>query len=294
MAFHMGYVGYAKLGGTVVRIESSSLNPTQSINEPNLVQGEYNKRAWNYGAVETGGNISGPLGESTSLQLAQYSWDRIEDGDQLANSIDVEIYFYKGSGNTGRKFDDCQINTFGLSISSGDVASFTVDFMGTTVSAIGGATFQVSELPCEKLVTWDKCGIDISVAGASSLNEEIQSWSLDIKNNLQRLQRVGQPNLFPVAILAGIREVTGSLTIYASDANNALMDKLASPPYFGADSYDDYNASTPITATFTAGSSISLPLKCYFERTEVRAGTDTMTYSSNFVGLCNDNTTSIG
>lgn len=291
----MGYVGYASLDGTVVRITSSSLNPVQAINAPDLVQGEYNKRAWNYGAIETGGNITGPLGENTSLTLAQYSWDRTDDGDALENSIDVDIYYYKHSGNTGRKFASCQVNSFALSITAGDVATFTVDFMGTQVTAISGATFTNSTLPCEKLVTWDKCGVSFSsTGGVASLPDEVQAWTMNINNNLKRIQRIGQPNLFPVEILAGIRDITGTMAIYASDSNSALLTKLADTPYMGADTYDEYDAARPITVTFTAGGSISIPLKCYFSRSEINAGTDTMMYNLNFTGLCNDNQTKIG
>lgn len=290
MAFHVGYMGYAKVGSTIIRITGSGLNPVQAINAPELVQGEYNKRAWNYGPIETSGNITGPLGEISSPSLTAYAWDRDNAvGDKMNNVIDVELYFYKSSGNSGRKFSSCQINSYALSVTAGEVCTFTVDFFGTTVTAVGPASFNTTA--CEKLITWDKCG----VTGLTSPNisDEIQGWSLTINNNLKRIMRVGQPDLFPVEILAGIRDITGTLTIYASDANSALLTKLNAPPYFGADSYDDYTASTPVTLIFNAGNAISIDIKCYFQRTEANATLDTMQYTANFTGLCNDYTTVI-
>src|ERR1035437_8490434 len=99
MAFHVGYMGYAKVGDTVIKITGSSLNPVQAINSPDLVQGEYNKRAWNFGPIETAGNITGPCGELTTINLCNDAWDRDNTvGDKMANVVDVEIYFYKSSG----------------------------------------------------------------------------------------------------------------------------------------------------------------------------------------------------
>jgi hypothetical protein len=304
MAFHVGYMGYCKItpsGGsaTTIRITGSSLNPVQAINAPDLVQGEFNKRAWNYGPIETGGNISGPLGELSSVALAEDAWnrDKTGPGDRLENEVDVEIYFYKATGNSGRKFAGCQINSYALSVTAGDVATFTADFFGKQVTAIGASTFNATA--CEKLITWDMCEADCSaITGVTNLTNQIQGWSLTINNNLKRILRVGQTDLFPVDILAGIRDVTGSLTVYADDDNNALLTKLTTPPYFGADKFGDYAANAPVAITFNIGDPasanyISIPLNCYFARTEMNAQTDTMTYTANFTGLCNDYNTDI-
>ena len=294
MAFHAGYMGYAKLGATTIRITGSSLNPVQAINAPDLVQGEYNKRAWNYGAIETGGNITGPLGEVSSVALTDYAWYRETDGDRMLYPIDVDLYFYKATGNSGRKFAGCQVDSYALSITAGDVANFTAEFFGKQVTAIGGSVFNATE--CEKLITWDRCGLSgwLSGGGALNLEDYIQGWSLNINNNLKRIQRVGQDDLFPVDILAGIRDITGSVTIYADDLNNDLLTTLGVTPYFGADDSSadptGYVASSVTTLVFEAGP-ISFNINCNFDRTAANATTDTMQYTANFTGLCNDYTT---
>jgi hypothetical protein len=298
MAFHVGYMGYAKVGSTIIKITGSSLNPAQAINAPELVQGEYNKRAWNFGPIETGGNITGPCGDLTTVTLASDAWDRDNTvGDKMANTVDVEIYFYKATGNSGRKFAGCNINSYALSVTAGDVATFTADFFGTAVTPVTSAALTSPTLvACEKLITWDKCGITAAITGITDFENQIQGWSLNINNNLKRIYNVGQKStdvaidgkLFPVEILAGIRDVTGSITLYADTGNNALLTKLANSPWFGADAFDDYNTSTSTTFTFTVGTAISIPLKCTFARAEMNAMTDTMTYTLNFTGLCND------
>lgn len=300
MAFHVGYMGYCVMtpsvgSPTTIRITGSSLNPVQAINAPDLVQGEYNKRAWNYGPIETGGNVTGPLGEISSVALATDAWDRdpTGPGDRLANTVDVEIYFYKATGNSGRKFAGCQIDSYALTVTAGDVATFTANFFGKQVTAIGSSVFNATA--CEKLITWDMCGVDLSaVTEVTNFSNQIQGWSLTISNNLKRIMRVGQPDLFPVDILAGIRNVEGDLTIYADDDNKALLTKLTNPPYFGADSFSGYSAATPVTITFNINApAIVIPLKCYFARTDINAMIDTQTYTAHFTGLCNDYTTPI-
>jgi hypothetical protein len=296
-------MGYAKLtaGGSskVIRITGGSLNPVQAINAPDMVQGDYNKRAWNYMGIETGGNFTGPLGEKTALTMTQYAWNRDNTvGDKLETAnIQIDLYFYKsGNSQQGRTFENCQVQSYQLSITAGEVCNFTADFFGTTVSKSTPGTITPSsptsgDLPCEKLITWDQCGLTGLPTGLSAnIDEEIQGWSLTINNNLKRIQRVGQPDLFPVEILAGIRAVEGSITIYASDLNSALLTKYANSPYFGADSYAGYSADTPITLTFTAGTTVTINLKAYFDRTQINPTTDTQIYTANFQGLCNDDT----
>jgi len=124
---------------------------------------------------------------------------------------------------------------------------------------------------------------------------------LTINNNLKRIYNVGQKSddvdldgkLFPVEILAGIRDVTGSITLYADADNNALLTKLTTSPWFGADAFDDYDITPKTQFTFNIGSDIAIPLYCTFARTEMNAMTDTMTYTLNFTGLCNDYSTEI-
>ena len=301
MAFHMGYMGYAKLtaGGSskVIRITGGSLNPVQAINAPDMVQGDYNKRAWNFMGIETGGNITGPLGDKTALSLTQYAWNRSTNGDSLENVITVDLYFYKSGSPTGRNFADCQIQSYQLSVTAGEVCNFTADFFGKKVIKATGTLNFETDLPCEKLITWDQCGLTgLPTALSSEIDNEIQGWSLTINNNLKRIQRVGQTDLFPVEILAGIRAIEGSITIYASDNNSALLTRLNQTPYFGADNSLDneagggYRADSKVELTFNAGATVSINLYAIFDRTQINPTTDTQIFTANFQGLCNDDT----
>ena len=59
MAIHAGYMGWADIGGTKLKITGGSLNPVQALEAPELVQGDFNRKGVNYGKIETGGNVTG-------------------------------------------------------------------------------------------------------------------------------------------------------------------------------------------------------------------------------------------
>ena len=81
---HMGYMGHCKIDGTQYLITGSSLNPVQTVEAPDLVQGWYMRKGWNYGKVEIGGNVTGPLHEY-GTNLWPTAFNRNDDGDHLAS-----------------------------------------------------------------------------------------------------------------------------------------------------------------------------------------------------------------
>ena len=277
MAIHMGYMGQATIDGTVVKITSSSINPVQVIEAPELVQGDFVKKAVNYGKIETGGNIAGPVAENSIAALWADAIDRTSFGDQMAHSIPIDILYYKGGG---RSFADCQLNTFQISVTAGDVAQFTIDFMGTTSAALLGPPSAVS---CEKLVTWDKCSMTCADLGTAV--DQIQSYTFSMGNALQRVYKIKTPpnNLFPAEILAGMQVITGSVSFYADDV---LDTELPIWPggKFGADSWDDYTASaSPLS--FGAGP-ITANAYVMWNRPEANAQTGPAIYTVAFTGVC--------
>ena len=274
MAIHMGYMGSATIGTTKVMITSSSLNPAQAIEAPELVMGDFNKRGVNYGKIEVGGNIAGPVAEDSITDLVTKVETRVTDGDKLSNEDDIEIFYYKLAG---RKFTDCQINSLQISVTAGDVAQFTVDFMGLKAETLSG-TANIAD--CQKLVTWDKC----TCTGAFPVTQ-VQSYTFTYGNALQRIYKIAssEQDLFPAEILAGIRDITGSLSFYAE---NAIDTDLAVWPTgkFGADKWDDYEATTD-SVSFTCGP-VTIGAKVMYSRGEANAQTGPMIYTVNFVGVC--------
>lgn len=287
MAIHMGYMGHCKIDSTLVKITSSSINPVQNIEAPELVAGDWNKKAWVEAKIETGGNVAGPLAEN-SADVWGYAWDRDQTvGDKMLHAdFVVEIAYYKGGGRT---FNGCQIGMYELSVQAGEVAQFTIDFMGTT-SAVYTGDIDISEVTCEKLITWDICSFDIDNFAADT---EMQQFTYTLNNNLQRQYKLNQSvafGLYPAEILAGIRSIEGNLSFYADSPPDTMFPVApAGPPFFGADHWDDYVAANTTAVTVTAGTgatAISIVGNMVFGRAQASAQTGPVIYTVNFVGVC--------
>lgn len=270
MAVHMGYMGSAVANGISVYLTGSSLNPVQNINAPDLVQGQYVKHIWNWDKIETGGNITGPVVDSMG-SLWTAAWTRTADGDELASKFSVSISYYKG---TGRSFSNCQVNTFEVSVSAGEVAQFSIDFIGSSttgsgVSCGGGG----GAATCKRLVTWDQCSCGSPPGGTG----DVQAFTVTLNNNLERIYVLGQATMAPYYVKAGFREVTGSITMYGEGC----------PSGGGGDtSCDSGTSSTTFTIGRCAGSFGLSGFQCAWHRPEASAGTGPALYTYNFTGLC--------
>lgn len=198
MAIHMGYMGWAKIGSTLMKITGGSLNPVQAIEAPELVQGDFNKKGVNYGKIEIGGNVTGPIGELSFPSLWTDATARTTDGDKMNSAaLEIIVMYYRTGG---RKFTGCSVNSLQISVTAGDVATFTADFFGTGVSAYSSPE---STILCEKLVTWDKC----SCTGAFP-STQVQSFTFTMGNALQRIYKLNTGDLFPAEVFAGMRDIT--------------------------------------------------------------------------------------
>lgn len=290
---YMGYMGWAKIDSKVWKITGSSLNPTQAINAPQLVQGSYLKKAWNYGPVEVGGNLTGPAGEKSFNSLWDLGANRATVGDRLTKSFNIEIQYVHtqagGAGEKYRKFSGCAINSIAISVAAGDVANLTIDFMGGSsdwgtatpgVEASAGAT--VGTVECERLITWDQCLVG-SFSGVD--NKTIESWDITLNNNLTRVYTVGQNHYYPIQILAGIKEFTGSLGVYAP---NAPLKSQTAAPFYGADKWADYSATGVALPQFSVGGKALFPtnLKIVTQRVEATVSTGPAIYTVRFEGVC--------
>jgi hypothetical protein len=288
MAVHMGYLGSASINGNQVFLTGSSLNPVQNINAPDLVQGRFVKHVWNYDKVEIGGNLTGPIDENhaNTFDLA-WKRDPASPDHMLDETITVTIMYYKSSG---RKFNQCAINTWEVSVTAGEVAQFSIDFFGAATSQGAGTALECNSTAqnaaCSKLVTWDKCTID-GMGGST----DVQAFTFTVNNNLQRVYKIGSQTqdsgLFPAEVVAGFRDVTGSITAFA-DGDLCTQFPLGA---YGADDNCDYEAGDGLPLTFTVGECpevMSENIKAVFKRPEASATTGLAMYTLSFQGLCNE------
>ena len=285
----MGFLGGCSINGTFVFLTGSSLNPTQNINAPDMVQGNLIKQGWNYEKVEVGGNIAGPFSEDSASFLAKWSINRAAapNGDQMANYYPVEIWYYNGSHVT---YAGCGVNTFEISVTAGEVANYTIDMYGSTSpGAVGDSTvFTKTNITPQKLITWDQC----TYSGIANI--DLQSYTMTINNHLQRVYRLATvaeaDKLYPFALAAGPRDISGSITAYAD--HGAPMQQFAPGSGFGAEQWTDYTATTfGATISMTIGSVFSISgLTSVFTRPTAQAKTDLALYTLNYNVLATQGT----
>jgi hypothetical protein len=282
---HMGYVGGAKINNVNYFMSSSSLNPNQTVEAPDLVAGSIMRRGWVYGKVDPGGTIAGPLHENAK-SLWPTAFNRTSDYDHLANTVPVEVHFYKGGG---WKFDACVINKLDIAASAGETVTFTADFAakGNPGGGNPGVSSSSTEIDCAKLMTWDR--VNFEVSGVTGL-EFLQSVNFSLNNNVQKLFAIrgdgAVTDLYPVDLPCGVREITGTISAYAS---NPIGDFLTQN--IGADSWNDYtaeNASKDITFTVSGGSGdiIDINFEAVFNRPEGTGGTGAAVYNLGFTAVC--------
>ena len=314
---HMGYIGSAQLSSpsnkiatTPVFLTGSSINPVQNINAPDLVQGQYVKHLWNQDKIEIGGNITGPIA-SNHTSVFDAAFLRDTSGTQVnvdhmnAEDLVVEISYYRSAG---RKFNHCAINSYELTVTAGDVANFTVDFMGTAdpidpaSKGVEGQSDKNFPADCLKLVTWDRCGFNLTPAPADF---EVQAFTFTVNNNLQRVYKIWTTNdtpaykLYPVELVAGFQDMNGTLTVFAEGgAPEAVYTvSTAGAAGFGAESYDTYSVTNKHTVNLMVGKGagvttiIDETLDVVFRRPEASARTDVQVYTLNYQVLCSKSLT---
>jgi hypothetical protein len=173
---------------------------------------------------------------------------------------------------------------------------------------------------CAKLVTWDRCFFTVT-----GFNIAIQSFTFNVNNNLQRVYKIRSSHtvtdpdddpaasLYPVELVAGFRELTGSVTAFAGDAGTGdtpdegapesqfqpagaswLPNYNATIAKFGAENWSSYEASNmKSTVEFVIGEGMATPIidqsfQAVFKRPEASAKTDIQVFQLTYQGLCYD------
>lgn len=283
----MGYVGSVTIGGTSYFMTGSSLNPTQAVEAPDLVAGSIMRRGWVYGKVDPTGNVTGPLHEGAT-SLWSDAFNRTSDYDHLANTVEVEIYFYKGGG---WKFTECVINNLNITATSGEVVTFTADFAGRT--ATQGAGNNSTEIACSKLITWDRVVFDVSGVGGNRL-DNMQSINFTLNNNVQKLfaiqgGSVDDHDLYPVDLPCGVRELTGSISAYANGPINGFLDDKIGANKWGDYTYSQSAKRVSFQVVGTGADIIDVTFDAIFSRPEGTAQTGPAIYTLNFTAVCEPN-----
>lgn len=286
---HMGYVGSVTIDGTPYFMTGSSLNPTQTAEAPDAVAGSVMRRGWMMGKVDPTGNVTGPLHEFAS-DLWPSAFNRTDDLDHLSSTVEIEIAFYRGGGWS---FPECVINSLQISATAGEVVTFTADFAGRSITEDLSGAPASTEIDCSKLMTWDRCVFGVSPIADGKL-DHLQSMNITLNNNVQKLFAiqggdVADHDLYPVDLPCGVREITGSVSAYATaPIHQFLADGI------GADKWGDYTyATTAKTVAFAVSPIMSLTFKAVFSRPEGSGQTGPAIYTLNFTAICEPNTATL-
>lgn len=271
-----GYMGTANITGIGnFRFQDSSLAVTQEVNAPDLVMGDWDHDAWNYGPITVGGSLSGPMTENFAANGA-WNWAYLRNASNCGGleSKDVELYYFCNRGgaavNNSRTFNGMLVNSLQISCSAGDVATFSMDLLGVGASAWGAGTPQ-RNTTSEKLLTWDKVSVSVVGPGGGG-NVNYSNFDVTIGNNLEAQYALSQADLFPFDIVPGMRSITGTLTVYNVDGgtNNT--------------SWDDYLASDVATITINLNGS---PIQFYaaLHRIQPSQNPNVITSTLGFTGV---------
>lgn len=287
-----GYRGLIDLGGggNYLRFSDASVAARQTVNIPDLIMGDHDHDAFNYGPIEVGGTIGGPMGEIFLAGGASSAWNwavkRSSPCGELA-AKDITLYYYctGGADLNARTFTGMKVNSFGFSCAAGDVATFSLDVMAKSAGSWSNVPVP-SFLSAEKLITWDKVSVQIGNTtpgdqGAMT-NIGFSNFDFTVANNLTPVYAIADlsslgyaPNLFPVDIVNGLRTITGTLSVYNT------------PQFNGYDYWDDYTGFPTggvSNLTFNIGT-LSVTMMVRFHRLEAASSVTPIISTVGFSGV---------
>jgi hypothetical protein len=208
-AARMGYIGSVTVFGRTIRALSSSLNATQRIDHPDVVDGRIDWTLYQLGPIEVEGDVAVPViksGESQAFLNEMWQWATFRDqtSGELVNNGDVILNY---SYDIGRTFNGCRVNRLTLRATAGDRVEATMNFMGTTVVEGANPGDPIDFSPA-RVLTWD----DVQIVAEQFNSCIVREFSVDINNNCSRNYTFcPETGLFANNISTGKRNINGTL-----------------------------------------------------------------------------------
>lgn len=214
MAIFPGFTGALNIDGKSIKFESASIAAKQDVNLPDLVAGTYKKGSYNYSKIEVGGSASGPVDEDFGTSLWDKAFNRTSDCFKLEPCPFSVTYYCDG---LGLSVTSGAINTMKLSCTAGELAQWSIDVVGGGYSS-GSAS--VAPSGQKKLVTWDAFTV------TTPFGNTVQAFEVEINNNAQMVWAMNG-GYAPLDIIAGLRMITGSVTVYDPNGTDGGSDSYA-------------------------------------------------------------------
>lgn len=239
-----GYMGIASIdtGGDtfLIRCTDFNLNPQQDVSFYDHVIGlndtipvdsdtkgeevgviQTQKKYWRPSPITIQGGMSFPAAYP-NIPGSSINFQSLFDFAKYGDYFDLDFKYFCGSG---RKFENCRVNNFSLSVMSGDIVNISVDIMSKNM--IDSDSIETTSV-AQKLITWDKVQLTLNgdLGGIADVNN-LQGFDFTINNNAQAIHTASpsdQTNkLLPYDLRLGTQEVTGTLYIYKKQGHDFLL-----------------------------------------------------------------------
>lgn len=243
---NMGWVGFARLiipeltsaQGNILRVNSADINLAQEITMPDVIDGRIDRTVYQLGPkivegtiampvvadIETGGcptkqDLRDQAGLTGQILDNIWCWAtaRNSQGRMLYADASFDIRY---ANHAAFKFDNCVVNTLGMSIAHGDAVTFDINVIGRGRQPFTDPPNQEPRpsdfLSPARVLTWN----DVSVTALQGCGDneglffsnQVREFSFEINNNADRYYTL-QGSLFPADINVQKREISGSVTL---------------------------------------------------------------------------------
>lgn len=292
---HPGYMGVANIITSasdyeVIRFSDASLTAKQDVMIPDMVMGHWDRAAYNFGKIEIGGGLSGPVTASFANGASSlWDWGYSRGTCGGLDSREVLLTYYcdaaVGSNHNTRSFTGMMVQSLGFSCAAGDVAQFTMELIGATAPTWSCVASAVTNQTIEKLVTWDNVGLTITTGTGIVVPTDglLSNFDFSIANNItaQYAIRSGA-TFYPEALVPGVRTITGSISVYDLKAFDGVIGYNKSEPSSAA--WDATSARS--TMSFAIGDSPTpIEFSVQFHRIEPKLGVGPIISTVGFTGV---------
>lgn len=287
MAINAGYMGLAEIAGAgKLRFSDASVSAKQEVQAPDLVMGDWDRDSFYYGPITIDGSMSGPIDERFAEDIMTWAIKRSDCG--ILDQQPLDLWYYCGDNDNSTLYSHALFpkilaNSISVNASAGDVANYSIDFIGAAPDNTEPTYDDAAPTPLtetRKLVTWEKLGVKLTgndgVTFAST--PLISAFEFTVANNVQAVYSMGQTNLYPAALIPGIRQISGSVTLY-----NMPQDPNSVPK-----SWDEYGGYPGNTGTgqveFTIGTLV-IKVSCRWHRLNPTSNPGPITSTLAFTGI---------
>lgn len=238
----MGYIGFVKLGTSVIRATSCDIKTSQEITYPEVVDGRADTTIYQLGPKITGGTVAFPLvhdiadvsggtaciGEGATPDLeanniAKRLWQLVtaRGSDGRLESFDSYVRY---TDSLSYKYPKCMVNSLTFTMAQSDAVQVSMDIWGASNDGVDReANIQdndLSYLSPARTVTWNDAIVALFglAGGATVLGKELREFTVTVNNNLERFYTLNG-SLAAFDIAPKKREVSGTLKIIGHNPN---------------------------------------------------------------------------